>query len=526
MLFLIASAPLVYWYNRYSNGLKDLFTAPRLVSSIVVVYMTVAVIAYVYVPTYREHIEPSIATISLMIADGYPAYTKFDNLDVYSILYGPVTYIFQSYILPLFSNPIFGSKVYGATCFFAGFLLVWRGLYKKFGTYITLQGILYLLIVVLLFGQIAYRNQSDSIIFLGVSLSVFSVLLQPTWLSRVLLVIGVALSVSAKFHSVGYVLPLVFFYYRQYGFKNLAILGVISFILASTPFLLESYNFQNYISIMQAYSKLEIYYWLFLHNLSMAYVLFLPLLLLMYLDVWKTPIRPLLLNESLWTFVVTNIMIILVCLTAGIDGAGSYHLVQFAPAAAVLYAIYYSRYQIDIGHNYWIRSVGVKNLVMTVMIAWMLAILTFFISVQKKYIRFIYENASYEIQHEMYQIKGEIENNKWRVLMGYSDEQGYNKTFYRPILWSATKDNSLDPIALMGRHAVGIPIPDTTMRRISEKYYDVVIIPKPGKPFSMYNWHKPDQLIFGTEIPRSFLINYTPLKEYKHFTLWGANRSK
>lgn len=520
LLFFIFCLPFIYWYLKKNGRFTQLFTAPRLISYIFIGYMFSTVVLYIWVPTYREHIEPSITTISLMIAEGYPAYTTFDDPNVYSILYGPTTYLFQSEFLKLFSNPIFGSKLYGALCFTAGFVVLSFLLIIKYGFRSALQGTFYFSVVVLLFAQVAFRNQSDSIIFLGNSLAVASVLLPSKWTSRLLLALGVALSVSAKFHAVGYVLPLLFLFYRQHGIQKLIFIGIVSIVLAFSPFLLEAYSLSNFITTMQAYSKLELHYWLFMHNLSMAYVIVLPLMLLLYIDVRKRPIKPVLSNETLWTLLFTNMMLILVCLTAAIDGAGSYHIAHFAPAIAVLYTIYYSRCRDEFKINFLTRGTIFKTLFMTGMVAWSISIAVFVGSVQKKYIWFIQDNLSREIEAEVLLIKSEIEKNNWRVLMGYSDEKGYLNTYYRPLLWSAIKDNSLDPIALMGRHAVGVEIPETGVQRITEKYYDVVIIPKPGKPFTMYNWHNKHQMIFGKDLPEVFNQNYSPLIEYEHFVLW------
>jgi len=524
LLFFILSAPFVYWYIRNDNKLSGLFIIPRPIALLWLVYMFGTVAWYVWLPTYREHIGPSIATISMMIADGYPAYTDFSDSNVYSILYGPTTYLFQTEFLKLFSNPILGSKVYGALSFIIGFSVLSFQLIRKYGTRDSLQGLFYFSVIVLLFFQVAYRNQSDSIIFLGNSLAVASLLIPSKWTSKALLAFGIALSVSAKFHAVGYVLPLLYFFYRQHGIQGLIYTGFVSIALALSPFLLDAYSLSNFITTMQAYSKLELHYWLFMHNVSMAYVIFLPLLLLMFLELRKKAIRPILSNEVFWTFLFTNLMLILVCLTAGIDGAGSYHIAPFAPVVAVLYTIYSSRYRKEPLNIFANSGIKFKTVLRTCMVAWCLSILAFTISVQKKYIWFMQENSSREIENEVLLIKNEIDNNNWRVLMGYSGEEGYRKTYYRPLLWSSIKDNSLDPIALMGRRALDIKIPETEITRITEQYYDVVIIPKPGKPFSMYNWHNASQSVFDPRLPELFQKNYRQFKEYEHFMLWRANK--
>ena len=84
-LFFLLSLPFIYWYIRQNGKFTDLFTVPRFISFLSLGYMFTTVALYIWVPTYREHIEPSITTISLMIADGYPAYTEFSDSNVYSL---------------------------------------------------------------------------------------------------------------------------------------------------------------------------------------------------------------------------------------------------------------------------------------------------------------------------------------------------------------------------------------------------------------------------------------------------------
>jgi len=525
ILFFLLCFPLVTFYVIKRDIASFAPVLPRFISCILVGTLLSALLFYVVVPTYREHIEPSITIISLMISEGYPAYTRFDDPNVYSILYGPTTYLFQSIFLQLFSDPILGSKVYGVVCFLIAMILLTAILVRKYNRQIAIQGITYFSITVLLFAQVSFRNQSDSIIILGNAMAVSSLLLPSTWVSKLMLASGSALAMSAKFHAAGYILPLLYLFYQKHGLKSLALIAISSVGLVFSPFMLDAYSLPNFLGIMQAYSKLKIHYWLFAHNLSMAYVIFMPLLMLMFHDLRKSTFRSLSGNESMWTFVLTNIMIVLVCLTAAIDGAGSYHIVHFAPVIAVLYAVYYARNTDDYASLLQFAGKYKKTILLSGAAAWFLAIVVFIGSVQKKYFWFIDENISFALHDEVLEIRDEIARHKWRAFMGYSGESGYTKTFYRPLLWPALKDNSYDPVALMGRQAVGVNIPDTLQERISSQYYDVIIIPKPGRPFSMYNWHDSTRNIFDSNIPVAFEKNYISAIEYKNFVLWKARGS-
>lgn len=525
ILFILLCLPFVSWYQLRSRQARvpDIFDIPKLILWVTPGYLLIAVVLYILAPTYREHIEPLITVVSLMIADGKPAYTSFDDPNIYSILYGPTTYLFQSYFIPLFSNPILGSKVYGAGCFLLGALTVFVSVVWKYGRKTAIQGLFYFAVIVLLFGQVSFRNQSDSTIILGNSLAMVTALMPSSWFSMMLLAFGSALSINAKFTAAGYILPLAIIFYRQHGIKRLFVIALLAVVFMFAPFLMKAYDLKNFMIIMKAYSQLAVHPRFFMHNLSTAFVIFLPLLYLFLVSI-KTSASSQYRTDSHLTLLLTVIMAVAVSYVGAIDGAGSYHLVHFAPTVMVLYALLTANNKIQVREYVATKSTMSRTLYMTGFLAWMLAILAFVISVQRAYIEFINENASIEVANEILAIKDEILRHKWTTLMGVSDRQSYENTFYRPLLWPAIKDNIFDAVPVMGRQAVGITLPDKTYEKFANQLFDVVIVPNSGEPFSLENWHTPGKLTFGDDMPILFKANYHPDKIYRYFTLWKANR--
>lgn len=525
ILFFLLSLPFVIWYVRIGGKrVPSLFSIPISIGYIAIGYLLVAMFLYILVPTYREHIEPSITTITLMFLDGMPVYTTFKDPQVYSVFYGPNTYLLQALFLKFFSNPILGSKIYGVSCVLAGMAFLFFLISRKYGKRIAIYSLFYFSITVLLFAQVSFRNQSDSIIMLGNSLAASSVLLPAGWLSMLLLVGGSAISVNAKFHTLGYILPLLVFMYRQHGIYRLLIMVIATLILIFIPFLFKSFDIHNFFVLMEGYSKLPIHGWLFRNNLSMGFVIFLPLLFLIFVGVKKRALHPLW-NDEFVTFLLTIIAFVAICFIAGIDGAGSYHLAPFAPTIAVLYAIFKSKNISSENEFVLSRGIRFRTLYVAIFFGWALTTFVFIVSVHRHYITFVEDNYSTDIENEMLKIRDVIARNHWSATVGYTDRKGYDYTFYRPLLWPVVKNDVLDPVAMMGREAVGLKIPDASFNEFYNQDFDVVVLPNTGEPFTMKNWHNPDILIFGNGFSKRFTQLYEPYIKYKYFVIWRAKRS-
>lgn len=525
ILYFILSLPFVFWYVRKSGRrVPSLFSIPIGIGYLAVGYFLIAMFLYVLVPTYREHIEPSITTITLMFLDGMPVYTTFKDPQVYSVFYGPNTYLIQAGFLKLFSNPILGSKIYGVSCVLLGMAGLFLLLARRYGKRIAVYSLFYFSITVLLFAQVSFRNQSDSIILLGNSIAVSSVLLPAGWLSMLLLAIGSALSINAKFHTAGYILPLFVFIFRQHGIKRLVVVGIGTIILIFIPFLFKAFDIHNFFVLMEGYSKLPIHAWLFRDNLSVAIVIFLPLLFLMYVDARKHELH-LYKNHGLATLLLTIFSFTAICFIAGIDGAGSYHLAPFAPTIAVLYAIFKSRNLSSESEFVLSQGAGFRILYIAIFFGWALTTFTYIVSIHRHYITFVEENYSTDVEKEVLKIRDVIASHNWTATIGYTDRKGYDSTFYRPLLWPVVKNDVLDPVAMMGREVVGLKIPQASFNEFYDQDFDVVVLPNTGKPFSMRNWHNPDLLVFGNNFSKRFTQLYVPYIKYKYFVIWRAKRT-
>lgn len=522
LLFFLLSLPFVFWLVRANTRKIPSFTIfSNNFARLIAVYLLLAMLLYVYVPTYREHIEPLVTNITLMFLDGRPVYTDFSDKEIYSVLYGPTTYLLQAVFLKLFSNPILGSKVYGVACLTIGMLVLFSLIYRKYGSRTLHLSMVYFFIPVLMFEQVSFRNQSDSVILLGNSLAVASIFLPSSITSMVLLALGAALSFDAKFHSLGYILPLVLFIYRQHGFKRLLMVFILFAAFVVSPFLFDSISLQNFISMMHGYSKLPVHGWLFGHNLSMGFVIFLPLLFLLFVNA-RASSSVASRNDALITLIITSVVLVLICFVAGIDGAGSYHLAPFAPTLAALYAIFYSQNSTVEKEFIAKQRLSIKRAYVALFIGWLLTTSVFILSTQKKYLLFIDENKSYAIHSEVVVIHKILAQSHVNAAIGYTDREGYDFMFYRPLLWDVTKNFMLDPVPMMGREAVGIPIPATAYDKFLNKEIDVVVMPKEGKPFSMENWHKPGMHVYNQEFRDRFLENYELFKSFHYFSLWRA----
>lgn len=524
LIYFILSFPFVRWYLLKTGKMFTFRSISNKIVLLVLLYFCMTFLLYLIVPTYREHIEPSIATLTLMFLDGLPIYTDFDNAGHYNLVYGPSTYLIQSVFLSIFSNPIFASKLYGISCVIISMFSLYYLIQRRYSYHIANLSLFYFLAALLLFSQVSFRNQAESIILLGNSLATASVLLPSTWLSMLLLSLGSALSISAKFHSAGYILPLLVFMYRQHGLKRLFIIASLTLFFLSFPFMLEQFSFRHFVEIIATYAKHQFSLKLFMENITLGLIIFVPVLyIILFSDKNRLTYFD---SDTKLTVIISLLMLLAVSLVASKEGAGQYHLLPFAPSIAVLFALFYQHQEglVSVEQD-GAASKPYKNIVLTtIVIAWLLTMTGYSVSSQKRFLFFVSDNISSDIDTDVIEIRNYISSKNWSATMGYTGEIGYNYTYYRPLLWPILKNNLLDPVALMDMQHANVNISATTRQKFIDQYYDVVIVPGHDKAFNILNFYNPNPLLFGNEFPIIFLKNYYPAMEFKYFTLWLARR--
>lgn len=521
--FFLLVFPFVRWYLHKNNRVPNFFNIHGVVIIIVVVCYLMSMLLHLWLPTFREHIEPGLTDVSLMFLAGFPVYPPLSDPNVYSLLYGPNTYLLQAGFLKIFSNPIFAVKLYGITCILSGMAVLYYAINKKFNRRIASLGLFYYSAIALLFGQVSFRNHADCTIFLGSTLAVASVLLPSSWVSMLLLAAGSAVAINAKFHSAAFIIPLLIMFYRQHGLTRLCITAAISVALTVLPFTLDLVNFSNFIAILSVFSNIWLHPISFVHNFWMSLTIMLPVVYLFYVEIKSNNTAGIDRDIPL-TFALLCVMVVGVSIVGSVDGGGIHHIAPFAPVFSVLLVMLYSRNKDRLDIFMANQGIRFKAVCMTAFIAWFASMLTFTYSMQKKIVQFASENYSHEVRDEVLAIRNMLIDKNWQVLMGYTDHPNHKYTFYRSLLWPVTKGNIVDPSVLAGRQAGGLKIPDSTIDKFSKQYFDVILLPKNGKPFNMDNWHNRKLMLFGEKLPLLFEENYYPWKKYKYFVLWRAKR--
>ena len=96
-------APSRDWSTRLILGLA-IFAAVNLLAVVVV---------YALYPGYLEHGEAAISATAYRLLQGHPAYYPFDAAERISNVYGPWTYLWHAWPLPLFGASLTASKIAG-----------------------------------------------------------------------------------------------------------------------------------------------------------------------------------------------------------------------------------------------------------------------------------------------------------------------------------------------------------------------------------------------------------------------------
>ncbi|MDH5182174.1 MAG: hypothetical protein OEY07_21140, partial [Gammaproteobacteria bacterium] len=310
---------------------------------------------------------------------------------------------------------------------------------------------------------------------------------------------------------------------RQHGMVKLGWTIVLACGMIILPFTLPGVSISGYLALISAYSGLWVHPLAITHNIWMTLTMLVPVLYLLYVDK-KTAPDGRLDRDLFWTLLLTLAMVFGVGVLGAVDGAGIYHMAPFAPLFSVLFVILYDRNKDRLPTFMDGFDKQARALYLAVFVAWFASMAFFTSSAQKKVLNYAWDNHSVELRDEVLSIRDFLQGRYQQVLIGYTDHPNHKLTYVRSWLWPVVKGNVVDPVVFAGRQAVGLDLPEATLKRFGQQYYDVIIMPGEGEPYSMDNWHNRKLLVFGEQLPVLFRQNYVVWKTWPHFTLWRAKR--
>ena len=522
LILYLMGLGIVHAYKVLFDDKARKHTSHYLLLLIPVLLYLYAMAAYLGVDTFRQHVEPSMVIHAQLIAAGQQIYTALDAADRFSLQYGPTTYIFTAFFLKFFDDPILASKVYGIFMSLLGLAILFFTIKKNFSTRIAYMGLVFSTLTYLMLAEISFRNQADSLLLFSVILSIAGLFSKQTIISAFLVSLGIALAVDAKAHTVLYFLPVLYLYYYHHGRNNFFAIIILTPLLAGSVFLLPQFDLINYLIWLTAAAKHGFGLSLFAKNIAISLLFSFPAILLYKINCQAAG------NTNNTTtsiqtkaFYVLLLSMLLMSAVASKNGAGIHHILPFTPVIALFIAFFLSDLTKEKLNNI-IQTKQKAIIVFLLILAWLFAIGADIVKEQKQYFKFINLQKKSFVYNDIIQLKQKYKH--YVMYMGYSAKESYKQTYYRPLIFSAQQGNALDPVALMDMEISHIDIPPATVQKIASQVYDIILIPKGGKPFAMTNGYAPHRPLFGKKIPKTFIANYKFAEQSRYFEVWASNR--
>jgi len=334
-----------------------------------------------------------------------------------------------------------------------------------------------------------------------------------------------SLAVNSKLHSFVYLLPILPFFIEKKGQKTTAFFGLLSILMILFPFFIfKSLSFSRYLEWLSQATKHDFLISIMSTNFTYSFFFLLPVIIINFLYFSRFKKNNNLLNDS------TNQSILLLFLSYAIisiisskSGAGSHHLLPLALITALISGLSVKRL---INSGFFIKDDklwGVNIIAYCMLCSWFCSILVLSSYKQYELLSNILHDSGHEVTSELNDILKKY--NDFRIMMGYSDNENYKYTFFRPLLSGRDSNYFLDASALMDMQYSGLKIPESTIDKIKSQIYDIILIPNGGDPFSLKNYYT-NKNLFNDHFVDNFKKNYFEFERWRYYVVWFAKNHK
>lgn len=299
----------------------------------------VQIVAYLIIPGYIDHIQSSVAAISIMAARGLPVYPALEpGQNVYGLLYGPLLYEI-SVPLHAVSTGGLATKLPGVLAALGAIAIEFFCLRRALSDRrlaLMLWGALVLIIAA--YGYATFWNRADSLLIFCAACAHGAYLFGGRHGALPLVALIGGLAAGFKLHGFLYVAPFGFslllakdYLPRRIG--NLAVAAVLFLLGLVLPLLPANVSIATYLEYLELASR---------HGLSLE--------LLILNQIWVLAmlvLAPLMLmiggnrrisRDGFVLMLAAIICAIVVGIVAAKPGAGIYHMLPFIPVAVAVYA--------------------------------------------------------------------------------------------------------------------------------------------------------------------------------------------
>ena len=471
--------------------------------------------AYLFIPGYFTHIEPTVAVVSALFLAGEPVYPSWhDGGNLRGMIYGPFLYMIHGAFL-LFSPTIAATKI-------AGFLALWGTIIlisieaKKRTNSLTISLITAgcVSVLFLTYAHEVFWSRPDPFLLLLSAAAVLAIRLPQ---NRAALAIGLVcgLAMSLKLHAALYFAPMALVVVLRDKrplamIRIAATIGLLAAIIVAAPFFhpnIDVYSYANYLNLT-ANHKLEMA--LFWKNFRILLIILSPVLVLSILGGRKVVL------DQIYYLTSLLFCMLVVAVIGSKAGAGSHHMLPFLmPALSIALQMATSLDRNDIPSlRFRARACGF-------FLIYLIGFAPATIGAPLEMYRLV---ASSERHHALLDELDVIYDAYPAAEMGVSDNARYPQTWVRVLGVLQGAPVHLDPGFFMDLQAVNEGV-ERAEELVANCEISEVILPREGQPFSMPNLYlfQGETPLFSDRFRQSFQENYRIVFRGEFYDVWSCS---
>jgi hypothetical protein len=476
------------------------------ISILGILHYAYVALTYCREASFIDHCEPQVACASYLLLHGKPIYLPPTGPDIYSLQYGPYTYIWVTAYYLLLNPSIFAAKLAGVVSGLGGVAFLLAAL-KRIGSWWAACFCTFLAVTLYFrFDLQSLWCRPDSHQILLICVSLFALTLDNAWLSAALIGISAGISFDLKIHSLVCFLPIVIEFYFRFRRSPAALLGIVlATAAAAAPFLLPGISLSNYVKSLLVATRHPLDPDPFDQTILYAAWMLGILLILGIPSVWSKRVEnPQKARQWSWSAAALGAAFLITLPFASKTGAGGRHLMPLVPILAWLLA---QSWSIE-------RPAESASAPSALAIRHWLIVPIFLVaavynaSVGYTLITYLHERdpVDREIIADVQRITDFAGDRS--VEMGVGGDSDYGLTFVHPLLVFEGNPYHIEPCAAMDIAEADHGLPQATTDLCRSGLAEFVLIPVSDPPFSIPNHYPGHKPLFSSKFIEAFEQNY------------------
>lgn len=469
---------------------------------------------YVTLEGFSGEVEPVVSTLSWLVSHGHPLYTRFEDAERYSVLYGPSVFLTNGLFLKVLGPSLAAVKLASALGAVGSLVLLYAALARR--TRDTLAVALTALAAMYFWAQgfSVYAVRPDALMVFALALGLYGAARTRRWLAVAVVAATAGFAVNLKLHGFLYFAPVAALLWTRHGRRAAfaALAGAVA--VAALPFAFnDQVSLVNYLAWIRNATHHGLsteFLWL---DLGYAAALVMPLALVLAVGGWRrwrgTP-------EAALMLALTGVLPAVLVL-ASKPGAGMVHLLPLALPTVYVTGRLVQRLQAD-GFDWRprVRQSAAASFVLTLLLGGTVC--------EYRAVRLLDWEVGL-VPDVAVDVRGVMSRYpELSVAMACGGEnKAFLSTWPRPLL--AFRDNPvlLDPVSVMDSSLSGRELSPSTYEAITDGRIALWLVPRGQEPFRKVNWYAPHLPIFPDDFVKHFEQCYSPRAQSRYFDLWFWN---